>query len=203
MAVYLLRPQRQGEASALLKYLHTVRDLADRHGSWQTYDESFRSLRKSQGWGWETIPWELWMKAAQPMPRGSAASGGQSFRAPGKTQVCFKWNAGSQCAGANCRWAHLCKWCGGTHPGHKCFKHQEKPATASGKTPNPSKLQSASPHPGPNKANNHLPTPIDPDALARFLAGYDPNISSYIVDGFNKGFRIGCIEIPAARRASF
>lgn len=41
-----------------------------------------------------------------------------------------------------------------------------------------------------NKSNCTITTPIDSDALAKYLEGYDPELSQFLVTGFSLGFRI-------------
>lgn len=41
-----------------------------------------------------------------------------------------------------------------------------------------------------NKSNRTITTPIDSDAFAKYLEGYDPDLSQFLVTGFSLGFRI-------------
>lgn len=41
-----------------------------------------------------------------------------------------------------------------------------------------------------NKTNFTITTPIDSDALAKYLEGYDPELAQFLVAGFSLGFRI-------------
>lgn len=41
-----------------------------------------------------------------------------------------------------------------------------------------------------NKSNCTITTPIDSDAFAKYLEGYDPELSQFLVTGFSLGFRI-------------
>ena len=68
MSIYLSQSSRAPEPPALLKYQQTIRDLAERGGGWRSYDEAFRTTRNLRGWQWDSIHWELWVRAVQPMP---------------------------------------------------------------------------------------------------------------------------------------
>ena len=65
MSIYISKPSKVDQAPNLLKYMQTVRNLSDRAGDWQAYDEAFRSMRVVNSWGWDSVHWELWMNAAQ------------------------------------------------------------------------------------------------------------------------------------------
>lgn len=41
-----------------------------------------------------------------------------------------------------------------------------------------------------NKTNFTITTPINSDALAKYLEGYDPELAQFLVAGFSLGFRI-------------
>jgi hypothetical protein len=53
------------QTSRLMKYCETVRDLVQKPGNWQYYDEQFRYLRQSapDRYPWDQIHWELWLGA--------------------------------------------------------------------------------------------------------------------------------------------
>ena len=44
------------EAPALMKYWHTIQDLATRRQNWRFYDENFRYLRQTQR---SLVPWRF------------------------------------------------------------------------------------------------------------------------------------------------
>ena len=85
-----------------------VRNLAERGGDWRAYDETFRSLRLSNGWGWDTIHCSF---------PGKERTQKAVFRAR------FTFNRGEQCATKNCPYKHSCKQCRGNHPAVRCFTH--------------------------------------------------------------------------------
>ena len=69
MSMFLLKPENVTEAAKMLKYMQTVRNLAERGADWRGYDESFRAVRAMQGWSWDSVNYELWKAAQQPQPR--------------------------------------------------------------------------------------------------------------------------------------
>ena len=134
MSIYTTRPHKGVEAPKLLKYLQTVRNLAERGGDWRAYDESFRSLRMTHGWEWDSVHWEMWMSAAQPqqptVPKtfpsaGSSFHGKDGARPRGKH--CFAFNRGDACSAKTCGFKHVCKRCAGNHPFVRCTSGQRNP----------------------------------------------------------------------------
>ena len=129
-SVYLLKPTNIMHAPQFLKYRHTIRSLCERGGNWRGYDESFRALRGVEGWAWDEIHSELWLHAAQPsIPKVATASKqpflnkGQGSRTNG---LCFTFNSSGQCPFNPCRFRHMCRWCGGGHPGVRCPTSKRK-----------------------------------------------------------------------------
>ena len=45
MSVHLLAPRHRPDVHAMLMYIQTVRNLAQRGADWRSYDEAFRSLQ--------------------------------------------------------------------------------------------------------------------------------------------------------------
>ena len=131
MSVYLSKPSKVDQAPNLLKYVQTVRNLSERGGDWQAYDEAFRSMRVINGWGWDWVHWELWMNAAQSShsshslhsKAGYANSpfhGKERTRPSPQEKLCFGFNRGEPCYTDPCIYKHSCKNCGGRHPSSKC-----------------------------------------------------------------------------------
>ena len=146
MSVYLLLPANVPLAVKMLKYEEIIRGLAEEGGDWRTYDEAFRSLRFLRGWAWDSINWELWLKASQSVRRvvGSPVQLGTPFPGKGRARSsyvgpCFSYNRGEHCDRATCYFAHKCQSCGGSgHPAVRCYQ-------AMGKRP----LSSSPPVPAP------------------------------------------------------
>ena len=137
LSIYLSKPSRAADAPALLKYQQTVQNIAERGGAWRSYDESFRSMRTAQGWRWNMVHWELWMKAMQPLPvpHHVKAAGQPAFlnkeRADGRPRprnVCFKFNRGQACNPNACAYTHSCSACSGSHPATRCNGRPQLPA---------------------------------------------------------------------------
>ncbi|KAK2151046.1 hypothetical protein NP493_2692g00007 [Ridgeia piscesae] len=58
------------QATKLFQYRHIIRNLLERGGDWRGYDESFRTMRASEGWEWDEMHSQLWLMAAQrPIPK--------------------------------------------------------------------------------------------------------------------------------------
>ena len=130
MSVFLLKPENVEEAAKMLKYMQTVRNLSERGSNWRGYDESFQALRAMQGWSWDSVNYELWLNAAH-QPR-LVSQGESPFldRGVGNqgARTCQAYNRGP-CAYNPCRFHHICKLCGGSHPATKCPKSQARKST--------------------------------------------------------------------------
>ena len=119
-------------APKMLKYLHVVRNISERGGNWRGYDESFRTLMRSEGWAWDCINYELWFNAVQlPSPRVPPQTGPPFLnRGTGNRprRDCWAFNQG-RCMRCPCPFRHLCRWCGGAHPGFRCPKSHVRKST--------------------------------------------------------------------------
>ena len=141
MSIYLLQPNKSEQAPKMLKYISTVRGLAERGGNWVHYGETFRALRSSQGWQWDVVHSELYLQAAQPVSSSrmapSAFQGkarrGAGVRGERSTGVCFAFNKGQPCVQSPCPFRHLCRNCGNKHPRVKCYRNKSPLATSSAK----------------------------------------------------------------------
>ena len=132
------------EAPKLMKYCEIVRDITNKPGDWNFYDQQFRFLRQSvpDQHPWDGVHWELWLKAVTSFRHKSQAtfSDKPTFRHKGRQQfskgVCWVFNAGKYCA-AGCRFEHKCSHCGSKHPASQCsgetqqrvFPQRNKPAS--------------------------------------------------------------------------
>jgi hypothetical protein len=132
------------EASALFKYIQTVKRISDREGNFVRYDEAFRCKHK----GAPFIPWaevdseELGWAVGDPKyhPSGPKSLTGeppkarQPFFTPRPWRAtrqapsgvgansllrCFDFN-NSYCKRVACRFQHKCMSCGGPHSSKKC-----------------------------------------------------------------------------------
>ena len=143
MAIYL--EKKPEEAPHLLKYGHTVRELATSNGdnSWRYYDENFRKLKETNDIPWQMPVAELMVRACtiprpkQPFRGGN--SGGNRGQDDQRVKVCYNYNNGSKCTFSPCRFKHICQACKGNHPRVKCNKEKGDKPKESDKAPNNSK----------------------------------------------------------------
>lgn len=113
------------EASNLLKYMYTVREISRLHGehAWRMYDEEFRRIRETSFLPWEKIVPELRLKSASmgfkmsTKPQGGNGKN-QAFRS--KPMHCFRFNKGQKCFANTCKYSHTCQECNGPHPRSQC-----------------------------------------------------------------------------------
>ncbi|XP_061187484.1 uncharacterized protein LOC133195612 [Saccostrea echinata] len=111
------------EASNLLKYMFTIRDISKLHGeqAWRTYDESFRKIRETSLLPWEKVVTELRLKAASVGIRSpNKLQGSSGKRQPFRPKYCFAYNKGQKCNSHPCRFSHTCQDCHGPHPRVQC-----------------------------------------------------------------------------------
>ena len=185
MSVFLLQPQHLSESHNLLMYVQTIRSLYEKGADWRSYDEAFRSLRQANNWGWESVCWYLWMNASESRP--AATPSVTPFRSKGKAS----WG--------KARWPS-------TSVDAVVASTQRHDAI--GNVPNPILLDRVQPPASlrPNRrlpvrdqpsSGDSMPTPVSPDALRYVLVGYNRNIVEYLLNGFQHGFRIGCLGLPA------
>ena len=102
-SVYLLKPGNTVQATELFQYRHIIRNLLERGGDWRGYDESFRTMRASEGWEWDEMHSQLWlMDAQQPIPKQAPqvrtpflGRGAGSQVAPNR---CYTYNSRGTCS---------------------------------------------------------------------------------------------------------
>ena len=155
---------------------------------------AFRSLRYRAGWAWDSINWELWLKASQTKA-DQLQSPGSPFPGKGRARTptaspCFAFNRGDMCNKNTCRWMHKCRVCGGSHPSIRCFSRRAKQ-----QRPVP-QLDLRPPLARPLGLGSKLPSPVSPEALCSILDGYDNNLVAYLLHGFTHGFQIACVGLP-------
>ena len=143
------------EAPALMKYGHTIQDLAARGQNWRFYDDNFRFLRQTQASivPWGSIHWELWLRSQYSQNKKLAAAPnygpptharqGTPFQVP--KGYCSKFHKGIPCLG--CDFKHSCFKCQGAHSSKHCnFRTPaEKPLSSAGRP-----TKSSSPHTSKN-----------------------------------------------------
>lgn len=121
ISIYLQKfPQ---EASNLLKYMYTIREINKLHGeqAWRNYDETFRKIRETSLLPWERVVPELRLKAASMGFRSAPKSQGNfGKRQPFRVRHCFAYNRGQKCGSHPCRFSHTCQDCNGSHPRLQC-----------------------------------------------------------------------------------
>ena len=129
MAIYIER--KPEEAPNLLKYGHTIRELASTSGdaAWRFYDENFLQLRQTTDLPWQRTQSEL-MVSATTMHRSNSKSNTNSnsqnnFRGKPnfpfqRPNICYNFNNGTNCKSSPCKYRHICQICRGSHPLIKC-----------------------------------------------------------------------------------
>ena len=173
------------QATKLFQYRHIIRNLLERGGDWRGYDESFRTMRASEGWEWDEMHSQLWLMAAQrPIPKQAPqvrtpflGRGAGSQVAPNR---CYTYNSRGTCPFNPCRYRHQCRFCGGGHPGIK----------------SPSRKGRPSPNQQGGSVKQVVPSPVSPTRLKWMLQGYDTIATNYLVTGFTVGFHLGCLGAP-------
>ena len=123
------------EASNLLKYCSTVREIGASHGdvAWHYYDENFRQLRQSNAIPWQVPITEFMVKACTIH---------KPFRAPpqsSQARLCFNFNNGTKCRATPCQYRHSCQICKESHPKISCprkDKSKSNKKSSNYKTPN-------------------------------------------------------------------
>ena len=114
MSMYLTQPIHCPEAWAMLKYIQTIHDLSERGSNWQSYDESFKALKRtrknlSYGYRQGDSGCAVWWHPFQ-------SKGGALWPAQQSNNHCFM----GQCNVRRCRYQkkieHRCKRCGTGHP---------------------------------------------------------------------------------------
>ena len=113
MSVYLMQPTNLPCATKMLKYIEVVRGLAQEGADWWSHDQVFRSLWYRAGWAWDSINWELWLKASQTKADQLQSPGspfpGKGRARPPTASLCFAFNRGDMCNKNTCRWVHKCR----------------------------------------------------------------------------------------------
>ena len=127
------------EASRLMKYMETVRDLSKRGGwAFKNYDENFRMMKQNDpSWPWDVMHSEYWIRATLTTGQNVNNSNNQSFREPQTRQpnsenLCFRFQRQGFCPFKQiCKFAHRCSSCGDTRHHHTaCQKQSHMPGTA-------------------------------------------------------------------------
>lgn len=145
-AIYL--DKFAGEAMTMLKYIETVRRLAQKGGNFISYDENVRYMRQihSPPPAWDHFQAELYVEATTSVaPRYHNAYNSNS-RLQSKPRIptnnlkhpvgsCFTFHDGKPCYG--CRYSHACYQCNtGNHPASRCYKSKSVNDTRSFLTKN-------------------------------------------------------------------
>jgi hypothetical protein len=196
MAIYIQKfPE---DAPHMLKYMSTIKNIYEMKGneSIRYYDETFRLLRKANSQPWQQEIDELYRKAMFmksskftvnhnfPQPPTTAKYNNGTAINPNNRRVqpfldtnnngtCHIYNKYQCCTKRNCPYQHVCRVCKGPHPQAKCTKQ----ATIH---------QINQPH-----TNKILPSPVNPEVLARELQGYKKDLFQTNIDGFTFGFKLG------------
>ena len=122
----------------LLKYGDIARELANKFGmpALSYYDRNFRMLREHD----PAIPFanvhqELWLRASAflaPNPRFNQKPRSNSFRPQNNANpargTCHAYNSPTAfCSDPQCRFAHKCSHCSGSHPWFRCQRARAAP----------------------------------------------------------------------------
>ena len=164
MSVYLMQPTNLPCATKMLKYIKVVRGLAQELVDWRSYDQVFSSLRYRAGWAWDSINWELWLKASQTKADQLQSPGspfpGKGRARPPTASPCFTFNRGNT-------WMHKCRVCRGSHPSFRCFNRRAKHQRPG--NPPPPSPPAGPPLACPLGLGSKLPSPVSPEVLCSML----------------------------------
>ena len=132
------------------------------------------------GWAWDSINWELWLKASQTKA-GQMQSLWSPFPGKGRARPptaspCFAFNRGEMCNKNTCRWVQKCRVCGGSHPSIRYFSSSSAQVTHLRPVP---QLDRRPPLTLPLGLGSKLPSRVFPVALCKILDGYDNSSISY------------------------
>ena len=113
------------EATGLAAHGYLIIQLShDLQGSqWLQYDQNFREWAAAKGlriWGELNLTiYGRCLACHQPPPPMIGS------KRKAEVPVCFRWNAGSSCSKASCKFSHICRACGGSHREVECPKSKE------------------------------------------------------------------------------
>ena len=116
----------------MLHYMFNIREFARRQGSlaWRNYDEQFRLRQATYPAPWSKINNDLWWRCMQ------VRSIAQSNPAPLR-YTCNEFNKGN-CTWPNCKFAHRCTTCSGSHAQVSCFSQTQVSPLNQSTSPNQS-----------------------------------------------------------------
>ena len=201
MSVYLLQPANLPCAVKMLKYMEVVRGLADAGGDWRSYDAAFRTLRGRCGWAWDSISWELWLKASQSQA-GRRLAAGPPFKARAgpdlRPPVRASRSTGASCAAVT-PVGTLTSAGSAVEPTLLSNALRPKPTgnpLAPSSHPQVPLVAPRLPVDSLHGTDDKLPPPVSLVALQHLLHGYNPTILHYLLHGFSSGFSVGCIGLP-------
>ena len=188
----------------MLTYIEVIRGRSQEGADWRSYDQVFRSLRYRAGWAWDSINWELWLKASQTKAY-QLQSPGSPFQAragPGpQLPVRALHSTGETCVTrthvAGC--TNVESVGGPIHRLGVSAEGKNNSAQVSHLRPVP-QLDLRPPLARPLGLGSKLPSPVSPETLCSILDGYDNNLVAYLLHGFTHGFHIGCVGLPPQQR---
>ncbi len=169
------------EAPALMKYEHTICDLAALGQNWLFYNENFRYLRQTQigSLPWGTVHGELWLHS-QYAHKATPPIQNQSNSRPGLPSIpsgfCFKFHHGQFFPVIAVFTIHVLNARVHTAILNVLFVPPPPPQSI-----NTSSLTAQL---------NSLPTPVKLPPLVEFLSACDPDIVRIQISGFWQGFPI-------------
>ena len=83
------------------------------------------------------------------------------------------------------------KYCGGKHPGFRCWKEHSSRFDNKVRNPSLSQVHKGCFQMSPNPLESQpLPTPVRLEILNDFLEGYPQEQRNYLIDGFKNGFQL-------------
>ena len=161
MSVYRLKFPEQSEH--LATYLNTVRKIANENGHWHFYDTNFRKIMHSIGLQWNQIHSELYVtaltrKQKQPFRSGrDLPASGRSRQDNAIKGTCNRFNKGAECSG--CQYKHICRHCGGRHPGFRCWKEHSSRYNGNQSTQSPQQSAMST-----DSKSSKIPIPTNPSS---------------------------------------
>lgn len=178
-------------ARELITYHESVREMWEKGGKWEQYDDQFRRLMEDNPFSWadHDVRSNLQFKFTSVASHSNQNRGGQPYnnripaaggaRNTGSTSdlvvpntYCTNYHIRYNCKRNPCGYKHFCfKCCAGEHPAGKCnasYANKDAKAYVS-------------------------PSPVNPITLNQLLleTGYDNNLRQFLVQGFSQGFKLG------------
>ena len=128
--VAIISAEHPEQASALMKYGHSIREMAARGMDWIFYDDEFRRLHSgNKSTPWAELHMELYLRAYKADDKTAKLNRHIQKHRPQQSGLCWaaKTNSG-MCKRFNCPFRHSCPKCQGNHSVHRCRIGRQQPA---------------------------------------------------------------------------